>query len=195
MDDFEGSRGSTARLSARTQVRKLGMKESDWKLPGTTGAPVVSRTRFGGIGRPNLQIKEDLYYDVSSEDELIESSDEEEEEVAEEEDDEEGEDTNNKKKKKPDASRAILEVKSVIDAVEKHGRCKDCSGPITASMNTLCIATNLVLACKDSNCGYVFHSQPPAVACNGHDNLDNRRRSNDFAINVLYVLGFISCLW
>jgi hypothetical protein len=77
--------------------------------------------------------------------------------------------------------------------MEKHTRCKDCYGRMRASMNTLCIATNIVLSCEDSKCGYMFHSEAPAVAGQGTESLDNRRRSNDFAINVLYVLGFLSC--
>lgn len=180
------------RLSVSAQGRKLGVKESDWRLPGTTGSPRVSRTRFGGDGRANLSRTDDDRHDISiEEEELLESS---EEEAEEEEEDAEDEDLGSAvDKKKPDATRVILEVKSVIDAIEKHGRCLDCEGPIEASMNTLCIATNLSFACMDSKCGYVYHSEAPAVAGQGHKALDNRRRSNDFAINVLFVLGFISC--
>jgi hypothetical protein len=60
-------------------------------------------------------------------------------------------------------------------------------------MNTLCIATNLVFACGNKKCGYVFHSEAPAMAGQGHKKKDKRQRSNDCAINVLWVLGFISC--
>jgi hypothetical protein len=106
--------------------------------------------------------------------------------------DEEEDEGTAKKSNKPDASRVILEVKPLIDAIKNHARCNTfCYGRMMASMNNLCIATNMVFACNDSKFGYVFHSKAPVAAGLGNKNLDNRTRSNDFAINVLYVLFVI----
>jgi hypothetical protein len=85
-----------AHLSAVAQRNKLGVKEEDWRLPGT-GPAVVSRARFAGAGRPNLERKAELYYDVSSDEELLELSSSEEE-VEEEE-------MKTKRKRKPVARR------------------------------------------------------------------------------------------
>jgi hypothetical protein len=39
-------------------------------------------------------------------------------------------------------------------------------------------------------CGFMHYSEPPAPV--NIDSKDNRERSTDFAINVLYVVGFLS---
>jgi hypothetical protein len=193
--------GARIRLSASLQARKLGLRE-DWKLAGTGNDAVVSRTRFAGLGRPSLERRNnESFHDVSSED------DEEHEQEQEEQDemvvssggeDESGSDADDESYvefKKPDATRVILEVKSTLEAIDKFAVCPDCNGTMQASMETLCIATSLVISCNNNKCGYVFNSESPAVAgkCYAPGMSDNRRRSNDFAINVLFVVGFISC--
>jgi hypothetical protein len=88
--------------------------------------------------------------------------------------------------------RVLLEVKAIVDTVAMHSRCKECGGPIDVSMKTVCLATKLIITCKDQKCGYIHHSESPAEADLG-EKIDNRERTTDYAVNVLYVLGFITC--
>jgi hypothetical protein len=73
------------------------------------GDAVVSRTRYARAGKPNLKRKEqaDIYFDVSSDErELLESSTMRKRGVQQQQEEE------------AEVSRAILEVKSFIDAIE-----------------------------------------------------------------------------
>jgi hypothetical protein len=42
------------------------------------------------------------------------------------------------------------------------------------------------------SCGYIFYSNPPATAEVGNYE-DERERTTDYAINVLYVIAFLTC--
>jgi hypothetical protein len=178
-------------MSQRNTVHesyRLGLGEDDWKnlAFGTSNR----RTRNGGSGRPNLSIKvlessttdsdyEGSDEEDSSEEEELESSDEEEEQ----EDEDEG--------KKPDPTRLFLEYQSLKKCMEKNCRCPKCNGPVEMKVKTLCLACNVMVCCLDTDCGYVDVSELPATAEIGLSK--DRERTTDFAINVLYVLGFISC--
>jgi rubredoxin len=167
----------TSELSSRAQAKKLGCDEGDWNLPG--GNAVRTRTRFAGRVRPSIAARNATQYCVassSSSDESFDADDEDSEDELLEDDD---------RPTKPAASRVIVEVKSTIEAIEKHSVCPDCNGPMEASMETLCVATSLAVACKSNICGYVYNADLPAVAGKCFDGeSDKRKRSNDFAVNV-----------
>jgi hypothetical protein len=55
----------------------------------------------------------------------------------------------------------------------------------------MCLASSLVVCCKDKVCGFVDHSEAPAPAKVG-ETTDDRARSTDYALNMLYVLGCIA---
>jgi hypothetical protein len=59
-------------------------------------------------------------------------------------------------------------------------------------MKMLCIATKVQLTCKNTRCGYIHYSKPPAQASIGIEGAMSRERSTDYAVNVLWVLGFLS---
>jgi hypothetical protein len=65
------------------------------------------------------------------------------------------------------------------------------------SVKMLCLASNVMVSCADKDCGYVHVdvSDLPATAeVRAKVNVDDRERSTDFAIiNVLFVIGFLSC--
>jgi hypothetical protein len=42
------------------------------------------------------------------------------------------------------------------------------------------------------DCGYIDHSDPPSSAQVGQQ-IDDRERTTDYAVNVLYIIGFILC--
>jgi hypothetical protein len=175
---------------------RLGSKETDWSLPGGTASnnPVRSRTRNAGNGRPNLAkrvFNEILTSSSDSEYEEEEVSSSDEGINSEEEDEEEEEEEEGGEAQKPSCTRLILEYESLKKCMEKNCRCPECNGPVEMQVNTLCLASNVMLCCKDEDCGYIDHSDLPSSAKVGETS-DERGRSTDYAINVLYVLGFVS---
>jgi hypothetical protein len=58
-------------------------------------------------------------------------------------------------------------------------------------VQTICVASTLVLTCENQSCGYV-HYGSVSKAKVGDEDAPYRGRSTDLAVNILYVLGFIS---
>jgi hypothetical protein len=154
-----------------------------------------------------LDLRKRKFLESSSEDEdWVEGSSEDDDDT--EDDDEEDDNDSNseddssddeeigarrkrkRKTQKPPASRVIVEVDALKETLEKNSRCVECGGHIVTELKTTCLATSILLACKDESCGYIFRSQAPAGAGLGND--DKRERTTDYAINVLFVLGFLS---
>jgi hypothetical protein len=78
----------------------------------------------------------------------------------------------------------------MTETLEKNCHCAECHGHVEVSIKTICIASQIILTCKDKDCGFTFNSAPPASTTIG-DNNDDRERTIDFAINVNYILGFL----
>ena len=167
---------------ASSEERRLATPESDWKL--AYGALAITRTRGGGHGRPDLnRMRRTALAPCSSGDESSDSGGEDSEEEAEE--DEEPSTT------KPEHTRVILEIGHIENAF-KELRCPHCQSSIKLTLRTVCIATSIGIECQNENCGYLYHGEQPSVT-NIHAELkDSYERSSDYAINVLYVLGFIA---
>ena len=100
---------------------------------------------------------------------------------------------NNHKLRKPSASRIILEVDSLKKAVEETSKCPDCQGSLELQIKTVCLASNIRLSFKDPKCSYILHSSSPSPTALHAADSDGFKRMTDYAINVLYVLGFIAC--
>jgi hypothetical protein len=67
-----------------------------------------------------------------------------------------------------------------------------CQHPFELKLQNICLATCISLHCNNVLCGYVHHADQPAQTTI-HDGLDDQyERMTDFAVNVLYVLGFVS---
>jgi hypothetical protein len=94
-------------------------------------------------------------------------------------------------RKKPSPTNVIVGVNALTEILEKTSRCPECDGNIEASVRTVCIASQIVLTCKDAECGFQYASKDPASA-KIDDNDDDVKRTTDFATIILYVLGFIS---
>jgi hypothetical protein len=75
--------------------------------------------------------------------------------------------------------------------MEKSCRCPECNGTVEMQVKTICLASSVMLCCKDEDCGYIDQSELPASAKIG-EAMDERGRSTDYAVNALYVLGFVS---
>ena len=96
--------------------------------------------------------------------------------------------------KKPSSTRVILEVDALERMMAKNCRCLRCNGEVEISLKTVCLATSVVLRCQRPTCGYIYYSEPPSeVLVDEDEQIDNREMSTDYAINILYVLGFMSC--
>jgi hypothetical protein len=171
------------------EAKRLGSTEGDWKnIGGMSSKEVKGRTRGGGVGRPNLAKR--VYNEESSDDETVVAVVREPEFVDEDEDDEDEED-DEVPKKKPPANNLIFEAEAMKDMLDKNCRCSDCYGPVEVSIKTVCIASQVILTCKNKECGFTFNSTTPASANIGNEGSDDRERSTDFAINVNYILGFL----
>jgi hypothetical protein len=169
-------------------------KESDWNLVGgATSQPCASRTRYSGNGRPNLVKREVNEFSVVVADDSEDSDDGdwEEEEEEEEDVDEEVDDSSEDVVLKPEATRVFMEVSALKDILQKHCVCPDCHEPLDEiAVKSLCLATTIKMTC--SYCGYIYYSDAPAKAEVG-ERIDDRERSTDYAVNVLFVLSFIGC--
>jgi hypothetical protein len=184
----------------REKARLAGSLEGDWKLAGIRNSKSPeTRTRKGGHGRPNLERKrvenEVMYSDTSSappssssydSDWSYHESDDSDRQA-------DSDDTEDADPKKPSATRVIIEVEGLKSTLEMNSFCMQCEGRVSAILRTTCIATSIMLKCKDPNCGFIYYSTPPAEIDIEEDNADHRERSTDYAVNVLYVLGFVSC--
>jgi hypothetical protein len=195
---------------ASYELAKLTNRDSDWKLNGTSSS-TMSRTRHAGKGRPNL-VKKVVNEESDSDVEMVDSEDSngDEEYIFEEEDDsgddfmdlsfdeESGGPDDAMPTEKPPPTRVIMEVKMLTKAFDDHCRCPQCGGSLELEVKSIVIATSLTLTCMTSNCPYVYHGDSPAAtsvskkkeSCNEDD---SRERSTDYAINVLYIAGLVSC--
>jgi hypothetical protein len=199
------------KLSASAQNGKLKPRESDWKLPGITGQAVTSRTRNGGTGRPSFghrfvevealssdsEEEQSEVAEIRAPDVVVDDEEEEEQEDEDEGDEDEDDDEDDDEVKKPPATRVVLEVGPLSDILQKHCRCPECDGRVEVSLKSLCLATTITLKCSNPDCTYIDSMHPPAVAkINSLDRShreDGKERMSDSAINLLYVLGFLSC--
>jgi hypothetical protein len=188
---------ANARTSNRSSVAyqnsMLSSKEDDWRLSGTSHNPVTTRTRHGGKGRPNISTRKKQFNEPESSsdseednEELIEIAGPPEADIEEDVDDESDAST------KPPPTRAIFELDGLMESLEKHCRCPECHGPLKPSMKSNYLASRLILTCTNQECCYIHSSKQPTKAKIGAADLPSHDRSTDYAINVLFVLAFIS---
>jgi hypothetical protein len=180
------------------EEKRLGSSENDWNLVAASAS--LSRTRGGGNGRPNLDafrermcISEVGPEDASDVGESITTSGSSATttgtSVA-------SSDSSARRRLKPSHSRVILEVDHIEKVFEKLG-CPKCGGPIKASVQTVCISPSIGFECMDKACSFSHEAEKPSSTSihadsNANSKSTSHERSTDYAINVLYVLGFIS---
>jgi hypothetical protein len=169
---------------------RLASKQDGWNLPAGT---VVNRTRNAGSGRPNLRLAKRDSNDSSTDDSEYDDEDVSSSEDLEEEQFEDDLDIEDDGDNKPPASRLIIEVAALKKIMEDNCQCPECKGPVEMKVNTICIASNVILCCLDEECGFIDHSDLPASAKVEEEVDDRHDRITDYAVNVLYVLGFITC--
>jgi hypothetical protein len=123
----------------RREGIRLGSKEDDWKLNGsstTSSASTISstRTRHGGQGRPNLARRQQQFLEVLSS--SSESSADSNYTCGTESDVSFVVDP-----VKPPATRVIVDTAALIESIEKNGKCKQCYWDVEATVRTTCLAT------------------------------------------------------
>jgi hypothetical protein len=168
------------------ETNKLASKETDWNL-AVANASTLTRTRHGGKGRPNLELlrqKREIIGSSSSESEYEE---EEAAVVVEEE-----EIVPPKTRKKPPFTRVLLEVDNLEEAFQNF-LCPSCGEQsLELKLRTVCIATSISFVCKREACAFTFEPKTPAPTTLHIAQNDNYERTTDYAVNVLYVVGFMS---
>jgi hypothetical protein len=170
-----GRRGTTKESS------RLGNRE-EWS--NLASGLTATRMRHGGKRKERPVI----HSSSSSDGEWREEADEEEEE-----DDEDIEDEAHllRHKEKPMHKRVILEVRHVEQAFEKFCRCPECGNPLLLQLETVCIATRIVMHCHNRDCTFMSYSPGPCAKTTMHED-DGYERMTDQALNVLYALSFIT---
>ena len=172
---------------SKAQSKKLSFEEADWRLNGChSSEPAATRTRGGGLKKTTVR---------SSQIDLLSSDDEAEEDLlvpdAAPEEEKKEEEQVVMKVPKPCHKRIILESAQLEKVFNQLG-CPECGGELALNIRTVCIATSIGMECQNSNCNYFFHPEHPSPTTI-HDELDDSiERSTDYAVNVLYILGFIS---
>jgi hypothetical protein len=164
---------------AKSESKRLSSAESDWMLQGVGVA--ATRTRGGGI----VARLPAVVTTATQEDEVSEQTASETASDAPEQEAEQQAPT----PKKPSNSRVLLEL-SQLDKVFDELGCPKCGEPIELKLRTLCIATSIGFKC--TKCDYLLHPQQPSRTTMHEEQEDGYERMTDFAVNVLYILGFVS---
>jgi hypothetical protein len=196
MSDTSEDDSTKPRYNSRREALKFAV-DNAWNL---TLPDVATRTRGGGMGRPSR-----LYQEEEVEVVLLPSEPEEEANSVVMEDApvaEEGVEVEApavllsktgrpKKPPKPPNTRVVIEVDQLAKFCDNF-HCLLCGEGIELNVRTICLASTWSVSCKDEACNFVLHSPGPAATTIHVADNDNFERSSDYAVNVLYVLGFIS---
>jgi hypothetical protein len=92
---------------------------------------------------------------------------------------------------KPANNRVVVEVEH-MESLLGQLSCRQCGGAVKMTVKTVCIASSLGIECLNEDCGFIFHPPAPAATTIHLARGDNFERSVDYAVNVIYVLGFLS---
>ena len=110
-----------------------------------------------------------------------------------------------KKKEKPVSRTVLLQVDQIVDLFKCLG-CPDCGGKLVPTIHTICIVSRIELQCEDccfdttdgtdamdtsDGCSFGYDNDLRAKTTI-HANDTRIARSTDYAVNVMYVLGFLS---
>jgi hypothetical protein len=179
--------GNMSSQLPRCEARRLGLQEADWNIAGK--GPTRSRTRGGGNGRPSLHRESLGHVETVVLSDTTESEDAAEDQESAGEEEETGTVV---PKAKPTHSRVIVEVAHLHRAFANYP-CPTCEEPLELKIRTMCIASSLELVCNNKDCPYICDFERPIQTTIHSDDKHHYERMTDYAANVLYVLGFISC--
>jgi hypothetical protein len=172
------------KTAAAFEARRVTQRDG-WK--GFTNSTTLGRTRGSGFGRPDPSIAKRKSLEISDDSDTTDGSVDESDPPESPEDPEEVV----KKPPKPENTRVLLEMNQLRTVFNQVG-CPQCGSSIALKVRTVCIATSIGLECSKESCDFFYHPEQPAPTTIHLEQDDNFERTTDYAINVLYVLGFIS---
>ena len=99
-----------------------------------------------------------------------------------------------KRRAKPPDDRVIIQTSSLSELMERHMLCPLCRSKVSVSFHSKMVATTIRVDCVDLSCGFVDlvkpeSANPPLPEGSRHEGIS---RNCDKAINILYVLSFLS---
>ena len=94
----------------------------------------------------------------------------------------------------PDHSRVLMDVDLLKDTLEEHMLCPLCKTKVDVSFPTVCLASSIRIQCENPICTFVEVNKPTSSAAPqlGENASPNIERNTDYAVNILYVLGFLT---
>ena len=92
----------------------------------------------------------------------------------------------------------MFEINAVRSVLEKcvPKKCPKCStGEAKVSFSTCCLSTGIKIACASELCGFLEVQRPQTtdIPLRDEDGSALKECSTDYAVNVLCMLGFLSC--
>ena len=99
-----------------------------------------------------------------------------------------------KSTKKPAPSRVLVDTDLLKDSLESHIVCPLCKSNVVVSFPTVCLASSIRIQCNDPICTFVEVNKPTSTASPplGPNSSPNKERNIDYAVNILFVLGFLT---
>ena len=101
-----------------------------------------------------------------------------------------------KKRSVPAHTRATFEISAVRSVFERHAKpCPKCQSKLEFEFPTCTLVTGIRVSCSNEFCSFVEVERPAAADVPLDENAGSCliERNTDYAINVLCVLGFMSC--
>jgi hypothetical protein len=177
---------------ARGELRRLNATKDalPWNVVAGT---VEKRTRSRGGGDFDDSELEEEEEDQQQEQVENHDANDEEEVMGDEEQENQDplEEPPKEKSIKPVHKRVVIEINNIDKAIASLA-CSQCGEAVKVTIRTVCLASSIGLECTNEDCGFLYHPEPPAGTTIHLARNDNFERSTDYAINVLYVLSFIS---
>jgi hypothetical protein len=93
--------------------------------------------------------------------------------------------------KKSSPVNLLVEIHALTETIEKNCHSPQCHNPVVVEYKTITLASFIMICCKDEECDFQYNCPAPAAA-NVDDKDNDFKRTTDNAVNVLYVLGFLS---
>jgi hypothetical protein len=175
-------------VSKRGELRRLAAShEGDWTHCATGDGPRSSRRARGGGENDIILVPEAVNNATMGSEVAITSSSSGEEST----DDDTAVAPANPKKK-PTHSRVMVEVSQLEQAFANY-QCPKCDQKLELKIKTLCIASSLELICNNQDCSYICgFDRPSPTTIHDEDDYSSYERMTNYAVNVLFVLGFVS---
>jgi len=94
----------------------------------------------------------------------------------------------------PPPSRSIFDLDGLKALLERNIACGTCNSAVNVTFPTCCLASGVKVACTDPFCMFVDACRPAMADMPVNENGGSAliERQTDYAINILWVLGFLT---